>query len=73
MFQLLKIFSQSKASSGSVLSEDIWHTKSTDSVFESLLSSADGLSKEEINKRLIKYGPNRIAETKTRGPLLRFL
>ena len=73
MSQLLKIFSQSKASAVSVLTADNWHTKSTDSVFESLHTSADGLSKEEINKRLIKYGPNRIAETKTRGPLLRFL
>ena len=73
MSQLHKIFSQSKASAVPVKSAGIWHTKSTDSVFQSLLTSADGLSKEEINNRLIKYGPNRIAETKTRGPLLRFL
>ncbi len=71
--QLLKIFSKSKVSAAPVLSADIWHTKTTDSVFESLLTSVDGLSKEEINNRLIKYGSNRIAETKSRGPLLRFL
>ena len=71
--QLIKVFNQSKASTEPVLNAETWHTKSTDAVFESLVTSADGLSKEEIENRLTKYGPNRLAETKTRGPLLRFL
>lgn len=71
--QLIKVFNQSKASTEPVLNAEAWHTKSTDAVFELLITSADGLSKEEIENRLTKYGPNRLAETKTRGPLLRFL
>ncbi len=71
--QLINVFNQSKASTEPVLNAETWHTKSTDAVFESLVTSADGLSKEEIENRLTKYGPNRLAETKTRGPLLRFL
>ena len=73
MSQLRKIFSQSKVSTVPALVENIWHTKNTDTVFESLHTSVDGLSKEEVNARLIKYGPNRLADTKSRGPLLRFL
>jgi magnesium-transporting ATPase (P-type) len=71
--QLMKVFNQSKASTEPVLNAETWHTKSTDAVFELLVTSADGLSKEEIENRLTKYGPNRLAETKTRSPLLRFL
>lgn len=71
--QLIKVFNQSKASTGPVFNAETWHTKSTDAVFELLVTSADGLSKEEIENRQTKYGPNRLAETKTRGPLLRFL
>ena len=56
-----------------VSSSESWHSESNEFVFSSLQTTVDGLSKEEINKRLIKYGPNRIPETKTRGPLLRFL
>ena len=70
--QLIKVFNQSKASTGPVFNAETWHTKSTDAVFELLVTSADGLSKEEIENRQTKYGPNRLAETKTRGPLLRF-
>ena len=71
--QLIKVFNQPKASTGPVFNAETWHTKSTDAVFELLVTSADGLSKEEIENRQTKYGPNRLAETKTRGPLLRFL
>lgn len=71
--QLIKVFNQSKASTKPVFNTETWHTKSTDAVFELLVTSADGLSKEEIENRQTKYGPNRLAETKTRGPLLRFL
>ncbi len=73
-FLLLKAFRKSNAQSGRpVSSSESWHSESEKDVFESLQTLVDGLSKEEINNRLVKYGPNRIAETKTRGPLLRFL
>lgn len=49
-----------------------WHAKSTKSVFKSLATTQNGLSKEEVVNRLVKYGPNQLPETKTRGPLLRF-
>ncbi|RKZ69880.1 MAG: cation-transporting P-type ATPase [Gammaproteobacteria bacterium] len=73
-FLLLKTFRKPHVQSGRpVLLSESWHVESEKAVFESLQTSVDGLSKEEINKRLVKYGPNQIAETKTRGPLLRFL
>ncbi|MDT8281584.1 MAG: cation-transporting P-type ATPase [Gammaproteobacteria bacterium] len=50
-----------------------WHSSSVDTVYEVLQTSADGLSKEEINRRLNKFGPNRLAEVKTRGAFFRFL
>jgi len=70
---LFKIFSQTKTPATPALSTDTWHTKNLDAVFESLVTSTDGLSKKEIDNRLIKYGPNQLPKTKTRGPLLRFL
>jgi len=54
------------------LSEN-WHTKSTESVFEMLETAEDGLSEEEIENRFDKYGPNRLPESKTRGPFIRFM
>ncbi len=54
-------------------SSESWHSESKEVVFASLQATVDGLSEEEINKRLTKYGPNQIPEAKTRGPLLRFL
>jgi len=50
-----------------------WHIQSTESVFTSLETSADGLSKEETEKRYDKYGPNKLPEQKTRGPFMRFM
>ncbi|RKZ63842.1 MAG: cation-transporting P-type ATPase, partial [Gammaproteobacteria bacterium] len=50
-----------------------WHAESDKAVIESLQTAVDGLSKEEVGKRLLQYGPNRIAEAKTRGPFMRFL
>ncbi|NOQ90786.1 MAG: HAD-IC family P-type ATPase [Gammaproteobacteria bacterium] len=55
------------------MSSENWHAESEKAVIESLQTAVDGLPEDEINKRLIQYGANRIAETKTRGPLLRFL
>ena len=71
--QLFNIFRQSQVSTAPVPGTENWHTKSADAVFERLQTSATGLCKEDIDDRLTKYGPNRLAETKTRGTLLRFL
>ena len=48
------------------------HSKSIKAVLESLETTPDGLSKEEVSNRLAKYGPNRLPEPRVRGPLLRF-
>jgi len=52
-------------------SED-WHTESTETIFESLNTSPNGLPKEEASERLARHGPNRLPEPKSRGPLVRF-
>ena len=49
-----------------------WHVESTKTVFELLETTADGLSKKEAGNRLAKHGPNRLAEARVRGPLIRF-
>jgi magnesium-transporting ATPase (P-type) len=49
-----------------------WYSESAKTVFESLESTAAGLSKEEVSDRLVKYGSNKLPEPKARGPLLRF-
>jgi len=51
----------------------IWHAESVEAVFESLDSTADGLSREDAIDRLAKYGPNHLPEAETRGPLIRFI
>ena len=66
-------FRQSKVAVASVPGTETWHSKSIDTAFEDLRSSATGLCQEDIDERLIRYGPNRLAETKSRGPLIRFL
>ncbi|MFV9614942.1 MAG: cation-transporting P-type ATPase [Gammaproteobacteria bacterium] len=71
---LLKAFSKPKVQENMLFSSSgSWHSKSEKAVFTLLKTTEEGLSKEEVNSRLIQYGSNRIAETKTRGPLLRFL
>ena len=50
-----------------------WHSETSESVFESLEASTTGLSKEQTKIRLARFGPNKLAEAKTRGPLLRFI
>ena len=50
-----------------------WHTKSTETIFKLLKTSADGLTEEEAEKRLDKYGPNQLPEPKTHSPFVRFL
>ncbi len=48
------------------------HSESVKTVFESLETTTEGLSTEEAESRLIKYGPNQLVETKTRSSLVRF-
>ncbi len=49
-----------------------WHAMDTVRVFRVLDADPDGLAKDEVNRRLGEYGPNRLPEAKTRGPLVRF-
>ncbi|MGD8229684.1 MAG: cation-transporting P-type ATPase [Desulfobacteraceae bacterium] len=44
-----------------------WHALEIDPVFQTLASQADGLTKEEAERRLAKFGPNRLRPTKRRG------
>ena len=57
---------------GKVSTSKRWHSENIKTVFESLETTADGLSKEEIKNRLVRHGPNRLQEEKKRGPLIRF-
>ena len=71
--QTLNAFKKRNGRPGDVVStSESWHTKSTNTVFESLNTTPDGLSKEEVGNRLAKYGPNRLPEPMKRGPLVRF-
>ena len=49
-----------------------WHAQEAKAVLESLDTTADGLPEEEASNRLAKFGPNRLPENRTRGPLVRF-
>lgn len=62
----------SSQSGDTVTTSESWHTQSIKTVFGSLATTPDGLSKEEVADRLVKYGPNRLPEPGTRGPLVRF-
>jgi len=56
----------------SALDTSSWHVHEIDSVFKTISSSADGLSQEESQHRLQKYGPNRLKPAKKKGPFARF-
>jgi len=71
--QSLKAFRRQNSQSGEPVSiSESWHTESAQTVFESLETTAVGLSKEEADHRFAKHGPNKLSEPKTRGPLIRF-
>ncbi|MCW8932966.1 MAG: cation-transporting P-type ATPase [Gammaproteobacteria bacterium] len=57
--------------SKSVVHEN-WHSMTDDAVFKVLEANSEGLSKEEIIKRFDVYGPNRLPESNTHGPVFRF-
>jgi len=45
-----------------------WYTKDYENIFEELDTSPQGLSSEEVNQRLQKYGPNQLEERGLRNP-----
>jgi len=71
--QSLKAIRKLNGQSGSPTSTSKnWHAESAKTVLTSLITTPDGLSKEEATNRLTKYGPNQFPDAKTRGPLIRF-
>jgi magnesium-transporting ATPase (P-type) len=71
--QLPGVFRKANVQSGEPVSASkTWHTESVKTVFESLATTPDGISKEEASNRLVEQGPNRLPETSARGPLVRF-
>ncbi|NWF77401.1 MAG: calcium-translocating P-type ATPase, SERCA-type [Chloroflexi bacterium] len=51
----------------------IWHNLSVNEVIESLNSSIQGLTKEEAERRLARFGPNELAEKKKVSPFMLWL
>ena len=50
-----------------------WHALTREEIERRLTTSSDkGLDGSEASSRLQQYGPNRLPEGKTRGPLVRF-
>ena len=50
-----------------------WHQKKTDEVVEELRASLHGLSQEDVQKRLLEYGPNELKEKKKKTVFVMFL
>ncbi len=50
----------------------VWHTSTTEQVFEELQSHSKGLSAQEAELRKEKYGPNQLIEGKRRSKLSAF-
>ncbi|MBQ0719018.1 MAG: cation-transporting P-type ATPase [Gammaproteobacteria bacterium] len=50
----------------------LWHNLSAEEILAHLDADTNGLSSEQANQRLTKYGPNALPEPRTRGPLRRF-
>lgn len=54
-------------------SETAWHSIQTEKVLEQLESQSSGLSQQEAEARLAKYGPNQLPQPARRSALMRFL
>ncbi|HXH08308.1 MAG TPA: cation-transporting P-type ATPase [Alphaproteobacteria bacterium] len=50
-----------------------WHSLPVEEVLKRVASRPEGLTPEEVERRLAEYGPNRLRPPSRRGPLLRFL
>lgn len=50
-----------------------WHHLTADETLARLGAESGGLSEDEAKRRLQRYGPNRLAQTRRRHPLVRFL
>ena len=55
------------------LASQNWHSKDVETVCSLLETSRNGLSDEEADDRLSRYGENRLPETETRSLFMRFL
>ncbi len=51
----------------------LWHTYDADTVFEKVSSTMNGLSKQEAQQNIRKFGLNHLSQTKKTGPFIRFL
>ena len=49
------------------------HAKTAEACLEGLAATPDGLTAAEAARRLAEHGPNRLPETRARGPFTRFL
>ena len=49
-----------------------WHSYDTDTVFQKVSSSAEGLSQQEVEIRLLEFGPNHLQLEKKKSQLMRF-
>ncbi|MCW8935618.1 MAG: cation-transporting P-type ATPase [Gammaproteobacteria bacterium] len=50
-----------------------WHSYDTETVFQNMSSSMNGLTQQAAEDNLQKYGSNRLRPAKKKGPLARFL
>ncbi len=50
-----------------------WHGVPAEEAFEILESSSEGLTSDQARERLAEFGPNTLAQSEKRGPLMRFL
>jgi magnesium-transporting ATPase (P-type) len=51
----------------------LWYSKELSEVFEQIASSEQGLNTADAQQRLLKFGPNRLPETKPRSAIKRLL
>lgn len=63
---------QAPGIAGSATGRD-WHARPIDQVLAALASDGRGLSHSEAERRLARYGPNRLPATRGRHPIVRFL
>ena len=56
-----------------MLTEKPWHSMEVDEVLQALRAEKEGLSTEEVQKRLKEYGPNELKKEKRKSPVRLFL